>query len=107
VLHKGDCEDSAFLLGALLLASGVSDQFVRVVLGRVVSPEGTYGHAWVVYQSEAGQWCLLESTLDSVPQRLTLADPFTLPGNQYQYQPQFCLNATHLWSMATDQDRDG
>jgi hypothetical protein len=23
-----------------------------------------------------------------------------MPGNQYQYQPQFCLNATHLWSMA-------
>jgi predicted transglutaminase-like cysteine proteinase len=100
VLHKGDCEDSAFLLGALLLASGVSDQCVRVVLGRVVSPEGTYGHAWVVYQSESGQWCLLESTLDSVPTRLTPADPFTMPGNQYQYQPQFCLNATHLWSMA-------
>ena len=100
VLHKGDCEDSAFLLGALLLASGISDQCVRVVLGRVVSPEGTYGHAWVVYQNEAGQWCLLESTLDCAPSRLTLADPFTLPGNQYQYQPQFCLNATHLWSMA-------
>ena len=52
MLHKGDCEDSSFLLGALLLASGISDQCVRVVLGRVVSPEGTYGHAWVVYQNE-------------------------------------------------------
>ena len=100
VLGKGDCEDSSFLLGALLLASGVSDQCVRVVLGRVISPEGTYGHAWVVYQSESGQWCLLEPTLDSVPSSLVPADPFAIPGNQYQYQPQFCLNASHLWSMA-------
>jgi hypothetical protein len=100
VLRKGDCEDSSFLLGALLLASGVSDQCMRVVLGRVVSPEVTYGHAWVVYQSESGQWCLLESTLDCVPERLAPADPFAMPGNQYQYQPQFCLNASHLWSMA-------
>lgn len=100
VLGKGDCEDSSFLLGALLLASGVSDQCVRVVLGRVISPEGTYGHSWVVYQSESGQWCLLEPTLDYVPPSLVPADPFAMPGNQYQYQPQFCLNASHLWSMA-------
>ena len=100
MLHKGDCEDSSFLLATLLLASGVSEQCVRVVLGRVASPEGAYGHAWVVYQNEAGQWCLLESTLDCVPSALVPADPFTMPGNQYQYQPQFCLNASHLWSMA-------
>jgi hypothetical protein len=100
VLHKGDCEDTAFLLASLLLASGISEHCVRVILGKVSSPDGLFGHAWVVYQGESGQWCLLESTLDSVPERLALADPFTLSGNQYVYQPQFCLNATHLWSMA-------
>lgn len=99
VLHKGDCEDSSFLLATLLLASGVSEHCVRVVLGRVASAEGDYGHAWVVYQNEEGVWCLLESTLESAPSRLIPADPFTQSGSQYQYQPQFCLNASHLWSL--------
>jgi len=98
-LRKGDCEDSSFLLATLLLASGISEHCVRVVLGRVASPEGDYGHAWVVYQNEEGLWCLLESTLDAAPSRLVPADPFTQTGNQYQYQPQFCLNASHLWSL--------
>ena len=99
VLHKGDCEDSSFLLATLLLASGISEHCVRVVLGRVSTPDGAYGHAWVVYQNESGRWCLMESTLDAVPSQLALADPFIVPGNQYQYQPQFCLNASHLWSL--------
>jgi len=99
VLRKGDCEDSSFLLAALLLASGISEHCVRVVLGKVVSADGSYGHAWVVYQSEDGRWCLLESTLDSVPSRLVPADSLAQPGNSYQYQPQFCFNASHLWSI--------
>jgi len=70
-----------------------------VVLGRISTPDGDYGHAWVVYQNESGIWCLLESTLDDIPSELTPADPFTLQGNQYRYQPQFCLNASHLWSI--------
>ncbi|MDD4653154.1 MAG: transglutaminase-like domain-containing protein [Methanothrix sp.] len=99
MLHKGDCEDSSFLLATFLLASGISEHCVRVILGKVSSPDGEYGHAWVVYQNEAGVWCLLESTLDTVPAQLTPADPLSQPGNQYVYQPQFCMNATHLWSM--------
>jgi len=99
VLHKGDCEDSSFLLATLLLASGISEHCVRVVLGRVSTPDGAYGHAWVVYQNELGRWCLLESTLDAVPSQLTPADPFIVPGNEYQYQPLFCLNGSHLWSI--------
>lgn len=101
MLHKGDCEDSSFLLAALLLASGVSEHCVRVSLGSVASPDGPYGHAWVVYQNEAGEWCLLESTLDSVPSRLVPADPFVQPSSQYRYQPMFCMNASHLWSMGS------
>ena len=98
-MRKGDCEDSSFLLATLLLASGISEHCVRVVLGRVYTPDGSYGHAWVVYQSEFGIWCLMESTLDAVPTELTPADPFIVPGNQYNYQPQFCVNGSHLWSM--------
>ena len=97
ILRKGDCEDSSFLLAELLLASGISEHCVRVILGQVVSTEGSYGHAWVVYLNEQGVWCLLESTLDSVPDRLVPADAFTQPQNQYNYQPQFSLNSAHLW----------
>ncbi len=99
MLHKGDCEDSSFLLASLLLASGISEHCVRVALGKVISADGTFGHAWVVYQNEEGRWCLLESTLDSVPSRLVPADSLAQPGNQCQYQPQFCMNASHLWSI--------
>lgn len=99
ILRKGDCEDSSFLLATLLLASGISEHCVRVVLGKISTPDGAYGHAWVVYQNESGRWCLLESTLDAVPSQLTPADPFIMPGSGYQYQPQFCLNGSHLWSM--------
>jgi len=99
VLQKGDCEDSSFLLATLLLASGISEHCVRVVLGRVITPEAAYGHAWVVYQSEMGCWCFLESTLDAVPSQFTPADPLIVPGNDYQFQPQFCLNGSHLWSI--------
>lgn len=103
ILRKGDCEDSSFLLATLLLASGISDHCVRVVLGKVTSPDGVIGHAWVVYQNESGVWCLFESTLDSVPSNLIPADTLTQPGGQYQYQPQFCLNDAHLWSVGTAQ----
>jgi hypothetical protein len=100
MLRKGDCEDSSFLLAALMLASGISEHCVRVVLGKVVSPDGVFGHAWVVYKNEEGVWCLLESTLDTVPSRVVPADPLAAPGSEHQYQPQFCLNATHLWWIA-------
>ena len=36
-LGRGGCEDSAFLLASMLLASGISDHCLRVVLGRVCS----------------------------------------------------------------------
>jgi hypothetical protein len=100
MLRKGDCEDSSFLLATLMLASGISEHCVRVVLGKVVSQDGAFGHAWVVYKNEEGVWCLLESTLDTVPSRLVPADPLASPGGEHQYQPQFCLNAAHLWWIA-------
>lgn len=105
VLGKGDCEDSSFLLASMILASGISEHCVRVVLGRISTPDGAYGHAWVVYQNESGCWCLLESTIDSVSLELAPADPFIKSGNQYQYQPQFCLNASHLWSIGATNQR--
>jgi len=98
-LRKGDCEDTSFLLATLLLASGISEHCVRVVLGSMRTPDGEFGHAWAVYQNEAGIWCLMEATLDAVPEDLTPADPFIVAGRQYQYLPMFCLNGSHLWSL--------
>ncbi len=102
-LRKGDCEDSSFLLATMLLASGISEHCVRVVLGKVRTDGGSFGHAWVVYQNEEGTWCLLESTLDEVPQRLALVDPFVAEGTRNQYEPLFCLNRSHLWAISPTQ----
>jgi len=98
-LEKGDCEDSTFLLCSLLLASGISPFCVRAELGRVYDENGDLlgGHAWPVYLDEQGKWRLLESTLDSVPERMPLADSFTLPDIEFQYEPLLCFNQYHLW----------
>lgn len=96
-LGKGDSEDLSFLMVSLMIASGISEQCVRVVLGRVVSKEGSFGHAWAIYQNEEGKWCILEPTMKSLPPTLVLADSLANEGSERQYQPQFCLNASHLW----------
>src|SRR6266542_2355078 len=98
-LGVGDCEDSAILLGALLIASGISPYCVRVILGNVYDAHGTLlgGHSWTVYQDEGGVWRLLEATLDVAPSALPAADAFTIPGRWTVYWPEFCFNDTHLW----------
>ena len=57
---SGDCEDRAFLLASLLLASGVSPYNVRVAFGRVLDGVESYDHMWVMYRKERGSWSLLE-----------------------------------------------
>ncbi len=102
-LRRGDCEDSSFLLATLMLASGISEHCLRVVIGKVVTKNSAYGHCWVAYQNESGVWCLLESTLNSVPQRLPPADPFTERDSGDRYEPQLCFNRNHLWSIAPNE----
>jgi len=106
-LGKGDCEDSTFLLCSLLLASGISPFCVRAELGRVYDENGNLlgGHAWPVYLDERGKWRLLESTLDSVPEKMPLADSFTLPDIEFQYEPLLCFNQYHLW-LVKPSDKD-
>ncbi len=98
-LAVGDCEDSAILLGAMLLAAGISAYCVRVVLGKLLDPHGRLlgEHAWTVYQDESGVWRLLEATLDAVPAGLPAADALALPGGPHRYWPEFCFNPDHLW----------
>ena len=96
-LCRGGCEDSSILLASLLLASGISDHCLRVVLGRVFFEGEARGHAWTVYQCEDGQWCLLDSTLGHVPENLIPADTLAGQEEAMQYQPMFCFNRHHLW----------
>jgi hypothetical protein len=114
-LGSGDCEDIAFLLASLLLASGVSPYNVRVVLGKVRTRTGTkrqtYDHMWVMYKSESGTWLLLE------PLHLNIIHPpisqeagqpsaSTIKTKnrklQLEYIPHFMFNSDHLWIIGAD-----
>lgn len=100
-IEKGDCEDSTYLLSSLLLASGISPFCVRAVLGIVHDENGNIlgGHAWPVYLDEWGKWRLLESTLDTIPDKMPLADSLTEKGLKFQYEPMLCFNQYHLWEV--------
>jgi len=114
-LKRGDCEDIAFLLASLLLASGISGYNVRVALGKVVvhPPTGrshVFDHMWVMYKCEAGHWLLLEPLhLKQVPHkelahRRTLSPtPDCVAGQRVEYKPSFLFNDEHVWIV----DREG
>jgi len=97
-IKKGDCEDGSFLLASLLIASGISPFCVRVVLGEVFDEKDKSigGHCWPVYKNEIGKWCILESTLDTIPVCLSEADKLTEAGQTFRYVPYYCFNNYHL-----------
>lgn len=106
----GDCEDRAFLLAALLLASGISGYVVRVALGRLYDAEQkkSKDHAWVMYRNEDGKWMCLEPLLLSkearkVSKKLAIRKiPPRQP--QYEYIPYFVFNDSHLWQIKNNVD---
>lgn len=112
-LKSGDCEDRAFLIASLLLASGISGYNVRVALGKVRAREDgrttRHDHAWVMYKNEAGRWELIEplqfaSSPVSAPRRgRRRAKTPSPPTGRLGYFPQFLFNADHLWQV----DRPG
>jgi hypothetical protein len=60
---RGDCEDGAFLVHALGLASGVSSDKLRTYGGIVFDPSSNTpaGHGWTAYKrSIDGQWITLD-----------------------------------------------
>lgn len=117
-LKAGDCEDIAFLLASLLLASGISGYNVRVALGKVIARDANgrkqrFDHMWVMYKCEAGHWLVLE------PLRLDSHRPVTptaavqgkrsgiaprLRPPQVEYRPCFLFNRDHLWMIKEQQD---
>lgn len=107
-LRKGDCEDSAFLLASLLVASGISEYCVRVVMGTVKwdTRSPSEGHVWVIYKDESGIWRVLEPTINSgdlpkvaSPTNWPSADVQSKKGRRPWYVPSLGVNATHVWAI--------
>lgn len=61
---SGDCEDGAFLMHSLALASGVSPDKLRTYGGLVWADQYGYttgGHAWTAYKRETdGEWIITD-----------------------------------------------
>ncbi len=99
----GDCEDIAFLVASLLLASGISGYNVRVALGYFVDTQGggRHAHAWVMYKNEEGYWSLLDPVAlvqRSGDREAAVPAKHAIPStNRYEYEPRFLFNAQHLW----------
>lgn len=105
-LGKGDCEDIAFLLASLLIASGISAYSIRVALGKVrvdqAGKHSTYDHMWVMYKNENGHWLLLEPLHLSGKNSNSPTQPKnkktrTMEIRQVEYEPMFLFNNEHLW----------
>lgn len=110
-VREGDCEDRALLIASLLLASGISSFNVRVALGelRLYSNEArprSFGHCWVMYKNEAGQWLVIEPThaRKQAPQRTPkgLATPTAA-----DYRPYYLFNDVHLWGVGDTAKPEG
>jgi len=108
-LGKGDCEDCAFLLASLLLASGISPFCVRVVFGTLTQEDGSpVAHAWPIYKDENGGWRILESTLEKLPDEYEWpwADYLARLNSLPRYRPEMCLNRDHVWAIGPRRTQD-
>lgn len=111
VLRSGDCEDIAFLVASLMLASGISGYHTRVALGHVRDARGSrFDHAWVLYKAESGSWRLVEplavrhAGIRSNRRRRVSASARGAPRHAggLVYQPSYLFNADHLWAVGHD-----
>ena len=101
----GDCEDLAFLMAALLLASGISGYCVRVALGtlHIKQPGGkkqSHSHAWVMYQNEGCVWEILEPlTKVGKKSRHSQIGRAANAAISVEYVPRYVFNTDHLWQI--------
>jgi transglutaminase-like putative cysteine protease len=137
-LRSGDCEDKAFLCASLLLAAGIPTDRVRVAIGvlarsgplpgstlekQAAQPHpscGSEGHAWAMYRTTSGVWCILEPNYPHlptsrgpgslewfIPERpvdvsqavLLPADMLASDGAAEQYVPLVCFHHQAVWSV--------
>jgi hypothetical protein len=103
-LRQGDCEDGTFLLVSLLIACGISPFCVRAALGEIFdeNDRSLGGHCWPLYKNELGKWCILESTLDTIPSRMPEANMLAQERQSFRYVPYYCFNNFHLWEIAPE-----
>jgi hypothetical protein len=111
----GDCEDLAFLLGALLFASGISPYCIRVALGRIIdwtepADPKSWDHSWVMYLRESGAWEILEpmsKVRDKSKRRSSAAMRRQLLEHpqDIEYVPHFVFNTNHLWRVRSPENR--
>jgi hypothetical protein len=108
-IRAGDCEDRAFLIASLLLASGISSFNVRVALGQMVVGNEAHDHIWVVYKNERGHWMLIEPLrLGRAATDEHLPEPrfANRPAPVVEYVPRFLFNDCHLWAVRGQADSD-
>lgn len=108
----GDCEDLAFVFAALLAASGISPDCIRVALGKIVdhtNPDAprAWDHAWVVYQRESGAWEILEPLAWVRPPGDGGGATDGTPPADIEYIPHFVFNSRHLWRVRSTERRAG
>jgi hypothetical protein len=100
----GDCEDRAFLLGSLLISSGISPYNVRVSFGKVcITDKGKseeYDHMWVMYKSEIGKWTMLDPLHTIKNKKRKDEKPKVSLDAKVEYVPSFLFNNSHLWTVA-------
>lgn len=105
-VEAGDCEDRAFLMASLMIASGISSYNVRVAFGKVkLSSSGNdsqhvYDHAWVMYKNEKGRWMIFEPLNVKNRSASSVRDGvFHDPDESMvvEYIPSYLFNDAHLW----------
>lgn len=102
---SGDCEDRAFLLASLLLASGISSYSIRVALGKIYNQKTrtSYDHVWVMYKNESGIWMLIEPLLytkrATAHTKKLVGKKAAVPAETVEYIPYYVFNDTHLWKL--------
>lgn len=122
-LEQGDCEDMSFLTVSLLRVAGIPAHRVRVTVGAMFHLDDDrrklIGHAWPMYRTSRGVWCILETCMRHLPVRgedgglekgapqdvgiensvFLSADRLARDGRQMQYIPLLCFDETGVWTV--------
>ena len=108
-IKEEECEDRAFLIASLMLASGISSFNVRVALGKVKTifdnhEEKTFDHVWVMYKNERGRWKLIDPLKTrrfdvSNTNNTIKTDTTQNKILKTEYIPYYLFNDYHLWSV--------
>ncbi len=107
-LKSGDCEDRAFLLASLMIASGISNYSVRIALGKLYNcvTKQSQDHVWVMYKNESGLWMLLEPMIFTPEQNKKHLNVKKTKEEStqdtFEYIPYFLFNADHCWASANN-----